>query len=248
MVSAEGRGRWGALERRGLVRELDGGSRMLSDQEIISRVQAGERELFGELHARHHERVYRFIGRAIWAHEAAQDVAGEVWLRAYAAVDRFEARPEAGVLSWLLRIAANAVTDYRRRLGPETQPWECDDVPTLYLVEGGQPGAQGRGNAIEPRFSSPGAESEVLRRERARAVHRALSLLSEGDRRIITLAHQDELSSGEIARILGKPSISAVTSHLHRAMMHLRHKVAELGWAEEGSGEEESGTRRAARR
>jgi RNA polymerase sigma-70 factor (ECF subfamily) len=202
---------------------------MLSDQEIIARVQAGERELFGELHARHHERVYRFIGRSIWACEAAQDVAGEVWLRAYAAVDRFEARPEAGVLAWLLRIAANAVTDYRRRLGPETQPWECDEAPTLYLVEG----SAAKGNAVEPRFSSPGAESEVLRRERARAVHRALALLSEGDRRIIMLAHQDELSSPEIAVILGKPSTSAVTSHLHRAMNHLRLKLASLGWIDD---------------
>ncbi len=209
---------------------------MLSDQDIIARVQAGERELFGELHARHHERVYRFIGRSIWACEAAQDVAGEVWLRAYVAVDRFEVRPDAGVLAWLLRIAANAVTDYRRRLGPETQPWECDEAPTLYLVEG----TAAKGNAIEPRFSSPGAESEVMRRERSRAVYRALSMLSEVDRRIITLAHQEELSSTEIAQILGKPSISAVTSHLHRAMTHLRLKLAELGWLDEGRSEDES--------
>jgi len=208
---------------------------MLSDQDIIARVQAGERELFGELHARHHERVYRFIGRSIWACESAQDVAGEVWLRAYTAVDRFEVRPDAGVLAWLLRIAANAVTDYRRRLGPETQPWESDEAPTLYLVEG----SSAKGNAIEPRFSSPGAESEVMRRERSRAVHRALSLLSEGDRRIIALAHQEELSSTEIALALGKPSISAVTSHLHRAMTHLRLKLAELGWLDEGRADDQ---------
>lgn len=188
---------------------------MLSDGEIIQRVQAGERELFGELHTRHHERVYRFVAQSIWQREAAQDVACEVWLRAYNAVDRFEIRSGASVLAWLLRIAANLVTDYRRRLGPEIESWEENE------------------ERLAPSLVSPGTESQFLQRERARAVQDAFRELSAGDQQIIYLAHQDGLSSAEIAQALGKPSISAVTSHLHRAMTHLRERLRRQGWLTE---------------
>ncbi|MBV9867631.1 MAG: RNA polymerase sigma factor [Abitibacteriaceae bacterium] len=184
---------------------------MLTDNEIIRRVQKGERELFGELHTRHHERVYRYVAHSIFQREAAQDVASEVWLRAYAAVDRFEPRAENSVMAWLLRIATNLITDYRRRLGPECQQWEEDSETPLRLL-------------------SPAAEHEVMSAERSRAVRHALSQLSDNDRQIIYLAHQNELSCAEIAVAMNKPSVSAVTSHLHRAMGHLREKLEQSGW------------------
>lgn len=183
-----------------------------SDGEILRRVQAGERELFGELHTRHHERIYRYVAQSIWQREAAQDISCEVWLRAYNAVDRFEVRNGASVLSWLLRIASNLVTDYRRRLGPETESWEENE------------------ERLTPALVTPGTESQFLQRERARAVRSAFSELSASDQQIIYLAHQDGLSSAEIAHALNKPSVSAVTSQLHRAMTHLRDRLRRQGW------------------
>jgi len=194
------------------------------DSEIVCRVQAGERELFGELHARHHERVYRFVTQSIWQPEAAQDVACEVWLRAYNAVDRFEVRPGASVLSWLLRIAANLVTDYRRRLGPEVESWEENE------------------EKLAPSLVTQGTEAQFLRRERIRAVQLAFQQLSPSDQQIIYLAHQSGLSSAEIADVLGKPSVSAVTSHLHRAMTHLREKLRQSGWMGESDDVNLNGT------
>lgn len=191
---------------------------MLTDNEIIRRVQQGERELFGELHTRHHERVYRYVAHSIFQREAAQDVASEVWLRAYAAVDRFQPRAESSIISWLLRIATNLITDYRRRLGPECQQWEENTETSLRLL-------------------SPAAEHEVMAAEKARVVRQAISQLSDSDREIIYLAHQNELSSAEIAVAMNKPSVSAVTSHLHRAMGHLRHKLENTGWFGEYSGD-----------
>ena len=185
---------------------------MTSDLDLIRRVQRGERELFGELHARHHERIYHFVARSIFQKETAQDVAGEVWLKAYHAVDGFKPQEESGALAWLLRIAANCVTDHRRRLKPETSlDEEENEGATLHLI-------------------APAAENEMLRRESVRAVRRAISQLSTGDQQIIHLAHQQDLSCAEIMRILSKPTISATTSHLHRAMNHLRDKLSQSGW------------------
>ena len=189
----------------------------LTDAELVRRVQAGERELFGELHVRHHERVFHFVGQSIWQREAAQDVACEVWLRAYNAVDNFEIRVGASVLSWLLRIAANLVTDYRRRLGPEVESWEENE------------------ERLAPVLLTPATESQVINRERVRAVREAFQALSSGDQQIIYLAHQSGLTSTEIATALGKASVSAATSHLHRAMTHLRRRLQSEGWMEDGA-------------
>jgi len=206
------------------MKTYSGEAAMLSDHDIITRVQRGERELFGELHTRYHERIYRTIGRSIFDPDTAQDIAGEVWVRAYAAVDRFSPRESHSVVAWLLRIAANLVTDHRRRL-PVGET--CDDYEEKTL-----------------RLVAPAAEREVLRMEQSRAVRRALETLSEGDRQIIHLAHDNDLSCREIAVVLDKPSVSAVTSHLHRAMRHLKTALEQSGWFSEHS---DNADKRAAR-
>lgn len=195
------------------MKTFSGEAAMLSDTDIILRVQRGERELFGELHTRYHDRIYRTVGRSVFDPDIAQDIAGEVWVRAYAAVDRFAPRESHSVVAWLLRIAANLVTDHRRRL-PVGET--CDDYEEKTL-----------------RLVAPGAEREVLRAEQSRAVRRALETLSDGDRMIIELAHDSDLSCREIAVALDKPSVSAVTSHLHRAMRHLKTALEQSGWFSE---------------
>jgi len=183
---------------------------MLSDCEIMRRVQNGERELFGELHVRHHERIFRFVAHSIWQREAAEDIAADVWLRTYAACDKFEPRGENSVISWLLTIASHRVTDYRRRLKPQVS-LDDEDESTLQL-------------------SLPGAERQAMQFENVREVRKALSQLKESDRQIIYLAHMDEFSSSQIAQILEKNSVSAVTSHLHRAMRHLKTVMEKNDW------------------
>ncbi len=187
----------------------------MTDNDIIARVQNGERELFGELHTRYHDRIYRTVARSVFDADTAQDIAGETWVRAYAAVDRFAPRESHSVVAWLLRIAANLVTDHRRRL-PVGET--CDDYEEKTL-----------------RLVSPAAEREVLQNEQAHAVRRALETLSEVDRQIIHLAHDNDLSCREIAVVLDKPSVSAVTSHLHRAMQHLKTALEKSGWFAEYS-------------
>lgn len=196
------------------VFRFENGGPTLSDQEIVRRVQCGERELFGELHTRHYEKVLNYVLRSIWQRETAQDVAGEAWIRALGAIDRFEVREDTSVVGWILRIAANLITDYRRRLGPETQSFEDET------------------DFGAPQFIVPGTEREFWRRERARAISSALEDLTESDRQIIALSHREGYSGAQIAQILGKPSTSAVTSHLHRAMNHLRDKLQTAGWEE----------------
>ena len=59
----------------------------------------------------------------------------------------------------------------------------------------------------------------------------SLAQLNASDREILTLAYDRELSCREIQAITGKPSISAVTTHVYKAMRKLRSHVDELAKA-----------------
>lgn len=65
---------------------------------------------FAELYERNFARVYAYVSRRVPTREEAEDVAAEVFQQALANLPRFEWR---GVpfAAWLLRMAANAVTD-----------------------------------------------------------------------------------------------------------------------------------------
>jgi len=79
---------------------------------------------------------------------------------------------------------------------------------------------------------------KILQEEKVDRVRAAMDNLPLSDREILTLAYQQNLSLKEIARVTGKPSVSAVTSHLHRAVSKLRTLIRADEYFEEGSEQE----------
>ena len=73
---------------------------------------------FAELYELNFERVYGFIARRVGDRDAAEDLTSEVFHKALANLRRFEWRG-APFAAWLLRIAANAITDRGQRAGKE---------------------------------------------------------------------------------------------------------------------------------
>jgi len=65
----------------------------------------------------------------------------------------------------------------------------------------------------------------MMRMDDLRRIRHAMERLSVSDREIITLSYDRELTCREIMEIMGKPSISAVTTHLYKAMKRLRELV-----------------------
>jgi RNA polymerase sigma-70 factor (ECF subfamily) len=74
---------------------------------------------FAELYEDNFERVYAFIASRVRNREEAEDLTAEVFQQALKNLHRFEYRG-APFLSWLLRIAVNAMTDRWRVSGRET--------------------------------------------------------------------------------------------------------------------------------
>ena len=85
-----------------------------SDEELISRIAAGDRLAMQVLFARHHVRVYRFVLRLVANPTNAEDLISEVFLDVWRQAGKFEAR--SAVSTWLLAIARfKALSALRRR-------------------------------------------------------------------------------------------------------------------------------------
>lgn len=69
---------------------------------------------FGDIYDHYLHRVYAFCRFQVETREEAEDLAALTFERAFAAMDRYEHRGHP-FSTWLLRIAANAVADHRRR-------------------------------------------------------------------------------------------------------------------------------------
>ncbi|HEY3414436.1 MAG TPA: sigma-70 family RNA polymerase sigma factor [Armatimonadota bacterium] len=178
----------------------------MTDEVIIRKVQAGDLALFGELHKRYYKRVWGYLHRCIRDEETSKDLAADTFVNAYRAIGHYEVREQGRFGPFLLKIARNLLIDHQR----SRKPW------TFSALESEE------GQTMELPSGEPSLLDRILEEERVDRVKAALDQLSDADREILALAYQQELSLKEIALVTGKPSVSAVTSHLHRAISKLR--------------------------
>lgn len=93
---------------------------------------------FGDLYELHFERVYAFIIRRVRDRDVAEDLTSEVFHKALANLPEYQWRGTPFVV-WLIKIAANAVTDQLKRAGREVATSEdiADDERDLEAIEDG---------------------------------------------------------------------------------------------------------------
>src|SRR5512146_3507751 len=81
---------------------------------LVKLAQAGDGEAFSQLYEAYFDRVYRFIFFRVADDLMAEDLASQVFLKAWENLDHY--RPRGPFLAWLYAIARNAVIDtYRTR-------------------------------------------------------------------------------------------------------------------------------------
>ncbi len=179
-------------------------------------VKAGDEASFELLLQKYRTPLVNFLYRMVRDTAAAEDLAQEVFLRVYRARKKYA--PNAKFTTWLFRIATNlalnALRDnrYRQMEVSLGQPAETED--------GDQP-------ALELPDRRPGVEQQLLARDRAEMIRRAIHALPEKQRAAVLLHKYYELDYDEIARIL-ECSESALKSLLFRAYETLRMQLAPL--------------------
>jgi len=167
---------------------------------VLARACRGDAAAFEELVRRHQHRVYAVALRIVRAHDVADDVAQEAFLRAWRALDRFE--PGRPFAPWVCRIAANLAINHVR--SPRAR-------------EGGLP----EGDHETPAAGDPGPLEAVLDDEAARVLDAAVAALPAEQRAVFVLRAVEEMAYDEIADALSL-SPGTVMSRLFRA----REKLA----------------------
>ena len=187
-----------------------------SDHELIRRARAGDQDAFAELVVNHADRVYGALRRFGLDPGEADEVAQEVFVRAWRGLSRFEERSQFS--TWLYRIAFNeAQRRLSRRPPPRAEPDPDRDDPIVAL----------------PESPELGPAAQTLDREFERTLERALDELPADWRAAVVLRDVEGLSTHDAAEIAGIRE-AAFKSRLHRGRMQLRALLEPYLKLEEG--------------
>jgi RNA polymerase sigma factor (sigma-70 family) len=181
-----------------------------SDESLIARYADGDGAAFATLYRRHELRVWRYIKRSVNERAVADELMQEVWFAVARDAGRY--RPTARFSTWLFAIARNRVIDALRARRPHVSldvlGHEADAVIEQLTTVGGGP------------------LTEIVVRDQASALSRALAQLPAEQRDAFLLQVEAELSVEEVAALTGS-SFETTKSRLRYARSKLRELLSE---------------------
>jgi RNA polymerase sigma-70 factor (ECF subfamily) len=176
-----------------------------SDEQLLTRWQAGNRESLEELFRRYRLVAYRVAYRLLGNEADALDAVQEAFVKALTHLSGFQGR--SSFKTWLLRVVSNASLDFGRQRGRR-------ETLSMDLL-----GPKQR-ESLEPLIDAePGRDLE--RQDLRHLLNEVLAQLPAAQRQTFVLHAEAELSYREVAEVLGI-SIGTVMSRLYYARQKLR--------------------------
>ena len=179
-----------------------------ADAVLVMRCQKDDCAAFDEIVARYKDGIYNYVWRMVSNREDAEDLAQEVFVRAFGAIKTF--RREANLRTWLYKIASNLCVDRYRRAGLEKQ----------WIV----PLEREQGDSVRPMDipdHSNDPKRSFERSELQAEVQRALLKLPDKLRSAIILFDIEGMTYEEIADAMECP-MGTVKSRIFNARLKLR--------------------------
>jgi RNA polymerase sigma-70 factor (ECF subfamily) len=177
--------------------------RPVDDNTLIEQTLKGQTNAFDMLVTRYRDRVYSLAYYMLSNAYEAEDIAQEVFVRAYINLGKF--RRESGFYTWLYRIAVNIVYTQAKKYSRRRTLYEDSFREQDYS----------RSQAAESPEAA--AQSQELREMILRAIHH----LDPRFRQVLVLKELEGLDISEVAHILGLPE-GTVKSRLFRAREDLK--------------------------
>jgi RNA polymerase sigma-70 factor (ECF subfamily) len=158
------------------------------DRELVGRAQAEEKDAFEELIRRHQHRVFAVAGGILRKREDVEDVAQQVFVKAYFSLKRFDQR--AAFSTWLYKITVNECWDLLRKKKVR---------PLVYESDLSEEQARHAIHSAERQNDGPDISARLEARQR---VERLLDGLEERDRLMLMLKEVEGFSIAEIGEVL----------------------------------------------
>lgn len=180
----------------------------VSDEELVSRILAGDTAQFETLMRRYNRRVYRTARAVVRDDAEAEDIAQEAYVRAYQHLDQFQGR--SSFATWLASIAFHeALARVRKRSRQQEidamDESSRDSLPQLTVRDG------------SPEQGASTAEISSLLED-------SIDCLPDKYRQVFMLRDVEEMSTTEAAECLGI-SEENVKVRLHRARALMRREL-----------------------
>jgi RNA polymerase sigma-70 factor (ECF subfamily) len=184
-----------------------------SDEQLVERVQRGDKRAFDLLVIKYQHKVMSLISRYVSDSAEVQDVAQDAFIKAYRAIGRF--RGDSQFYTWLYRIAANTAKNYLVSRGRRPPGSDIDAEEAEFLDMGG---------ALKD-VDSP--EENIAAEELREVVEQTIKALPEDLRMALSLREYDGLSYEEIAVLMDCP-VGTVRSRIFRAREAVDQQVTRL--------------------
>jgi RNA polymerase sigma-70 factor (ECF subfamily) len=184
-----------------------------TDQQLVLRVQKGDKRAFDLLVLKYQYKVHAIVGRFIRDSHEVSDVTQEAFIKAYRALPRF--RGDSQFYTWLYRIAVNTAKNYlvaRSRRPPLS---DVDLVDAEYYA----------GSDRLKEVGTP--ENQLFRDELEAVINQAVDELPEDLRTAVTLREYEGLSYEDIAAVMDCP-VGTVRSRIFRGRESIDSRVLQL--------------------
>ncbi len=185
------------------------------DALLVSSFLSGNATAFDRIVYKYRDRVVAFCVRQVGSAPDGEDLAQDVFVKAYKNLSRF--RNDAKLSTWLFQIAINACKNHRRSW------WRRLMLSRARPKENAGDGAeQDPIDALEDTRDMPSKELE--RHRMAASLEQALQTLSATARELVLLRDVQGLSYEEICAVTGHPR-GTVKSKLSRARSALQSQL-----------------------
>jgi len=183
-----------------------------TDQQLVERVQAGDKRAFDLLVLKYQHKIFGLISRFIKDSHEVQDVAQEAFIKAYRALPNF--RGDSAFYTWLYRIAINTAKNHLVSRGRRPPERDVDVADAEYYDSG---------SALRD-LENP--ENALMGQELEKVVNDAIKELPDDLRSAVTLREFDGLSYEDIADIMDCP-VGTVRSRIFRAREAIDKQVTQ---------------------
>lgn len=177
----------------------------INERILLYKISKGDVDAFGVVYDLYHEKIYRFVYLKVPTRQDTEDICAEVFLRAWRELR--EQKKVRALQAFLYQVARNLVVDFYRARGVVTESIDEQEVVIADRVD-------------------LSLEEKMMLKSDMIAVEDALRRLKDIYREVIILHYLNELSIGEVSRIVGK-SRGAVRVLLHRGLKALKTLLSE---------------------
>lgn len=184
-----------------------------TDQQLVVRVQKGDKRAFDLLVLKYQYKVHAIVARFIRDSDEVRDVVQEAFIKAYRALPKF--RGDSQFYTWLYRIAVNTAKNYlvARSRRPPSSDVDLDDAEyysgSEQLKDTGTP------------------ENQLFRDQLEEVINQAIIELPEDLRTAVTLREYEGLSYEDIASVMNCP-VGTIRSRIFRGRESIDVRVLEL--------------------